>query len=184
MAVLFGDGAGALLIDAHEGEAARANNHHTGIIDSLLGSDGSGAEVLTLKYPGTACHGFVTQELLDRAAFHPSMDGKTVFKHAVHHLVETAQKILTRNGISPSDLALVIPHQANLRINEMVRERLGLPAERVFNNIEKYGNTTSATIPICMSEASAAGRLRSGDLVLTLAFGAGFTWGANLIRWS
>lgn len=184
MAVLFGDGAGALIIEAEaDQEKANVTNGKRGIIDSLLGSDGSGADVLSLKYPGTAHLGFVTQELLDQAAFHPSMDGKTVFKNAVIRLCEAAETILKRNNISPSELSLVIPHQANLRINEMVREKLSLPEHKVFNNIQKYGNTTAATIPICMSEAISEGRLRNGDLVLTLAFGAGFTWGANLIRW-
>jgi 3-oxoacyl-[acyl-carrier-protein] synthase-3 len=111
------------------------------------------------------------------------MEGKVVFKNAVTRLLETAQVLLKRNGLKPSDISLVIPHQANLRINEMVREQLGLPAERVFNNISRYGNTTAATIPICMSEAVEQGRLKAGDLVLTLAFGAGFTWGGNIVRW-
>lgn len=183
MAVLFGDGAGALLIESQSGSIATAQNNERGVIDSLLGSDGSGAEVLSLKYPGTAHSPFVSQGLLDAGAYHPSMDGKVVFKNAVLRLCETAQMILERNKVDPSMLALVIPHQANLRINEMVREKLGLPEHRVFNNIQRYGNTTAATIPICMAEAEAEGRLKRGDLVLTLAFGAGFTWGANLIRW-
>jgi 3-oxoacyl-[acyl-carrier-protein] synthase-3 len=183
MAVLFGDGAGAILIEAEEGEAATAKNNEPGIIDSLLGSDGTGAEVLSLQYPGTSTHEFVSQALLDQDAYHPTMDGKIVFKNAIMRLCETAQLILARNGITPSELALVIPHQANLRINEMVREKLQLETDRIFNNIHKYGNTTAATIPICLSEAQAEGRLKQGDLILTLAFGAGFTWGANLVRW-
>jgi 3-oxoacyl-[acyl-carrier-protein] synthase-3 len=183
MAVLFGDGAGAILIDAEVGETPTASNNVRGIIDSLLGSDGTGAEVLSLQYPGTSTHEFVSQALLDQDAYHPTMDGKVVFKHAVTRLCETAQTILIRNKVNPASLALVIPHQANLRINEMVREKLNLPEEKVFNNIQKYGNTTAATIPICMSEAVSEGKLRQGDLVLTLAFGAGFTWGANLICW-
>ncbi|MEY4065480.1 MAG: hypothetical protein RIR26_1688, partial [Pseudomonadota bacterium] len=102
---------------------------------------------------------------------------------AVTRMVETATAILERNGVSSSDIDLVLPHQANLRINEAVREKLGIPEDKVFNNIQKYGNTTAATIPICMSEAVAAGKLKEGQLVMTLAFGAGFTWGCNLIRW-
>lgn len=177
MAVLFGDGAGALTIEAEEGEAT------SGIIDSYLGSDGSGAEVLCLKVPGTATPGFVTADDISNSRVHPSMDGKVVFKNAVTRLLETAQTLLSRNRIRPEEIDLVIPHQANLRINEMVRTQLGLPPEKVFNNIQRYGNTTAATIPICMSEAVAEGRLKSGSLVLTLAFGAGFTWGGNVIRW-
>ncbi len=181
MAVLFGDGAGALTI-----EAARIGTSDTtqrGIIDSFLGSDGSGADVLCMKTPGTAVPGFISQDDIAQARVHPYMDGKVVFKNAVTRLIETATTLMTRNGVKPEQLDLVIPHQANLRINEMVRTQLGIPPERVFNNIQRYGNTTAATIPICMSEAVEQGILREGALVLTIAFGAGFTWGGNLIRW-
>jgi len=178
MAVLFGDGAGAVTIEAVEGTAS-----DRGIVDSFLGSDGSGAEVLCMKLPGTATPGFISADDIKQSRVHPSMDGKLVFKNAVTRLLETAGTLLQRNRISPEQIDLIIPHQANLRINEMVRTQLGLPSEKVFNNIQRYGNTTAATIPICMSEAVAEGRLKQGDLVLTLAFGAGFTWGGNLIRW-
>jgi len=176
MAVLFGDGAGALTIEAVEGG-------ESGILDSFLGSDGSGAEVLCMKIPGTATPGFISADDVRESRVHPSMDGKLVFKNAVTRLLETASTLLQRNKISPEEIDLVIPHQANLRINEMVRAQLGLPPEKVFNNISKYGNTTAATIPICMSEAVEEEKLREGSLVMTLAFGAGFTWGGNLIRW-
>jgi 3-oxoacyl-[acyl-carrier-protein] synthase-3 len=180
MAVLFGDGAGALCIEAVEADAIGASS---GILDSYLGSDGSGAEVLCMKLPGTATPGFIRGSDIAQGLVHPQMEGKIVFKNAVTRLLETAHVLLQRNNLTPKDLGLVIPHQANMRINEMVREQLGLPVNRVFNNIQRYGNTTAATIPICMSEAVAEGRLRSGDLVMTLAFGAGFTWGGNIIRW-
>lgn len=178
MAVLFGDGAGALTLEAVEG-----GKDERGIIDSFLGSDGSGAEVLCMKVPGTATPGFISADDIQQARVHPFMDGKQVFKNAVTRLLETASTLLQRNRITPEQVDLIIPHQANMRINEMVRSQLGLPPEKVFNNIQKYGNTTAATIPICMSEAVAEGRLKQGDLVLTLAFGAGFTWGGNLVRW-
>ncbi|MEY4669527.1 MAG: hypothetical protein RL518_2226 [Pseudomonadota bacterium] len=178
MAVLFGDGAGAVTIEAVEGAAS-----DRGIIDSFLGSDGSGAEVLCMKIPGTATPGFISTDDVAQSRVHPSMDGKLVFKNAVTRLLETASVLLQRNRIAAEQIDLVIPHQANLRINEMVRTQLALPPEKVFNNINRYGNTTAATIPICMSEAVAEGRLKQGDVVLTLAFGAGFTWGGNLIRW-
>ncbi len=178
MAVLFGDGAGAVTIEAVEGTAS-----DRGIVDSFLGSDGSGAEVLCMKLPGTATPGFISADDIQQSRVHPSMDGKLVFKNAVTRLLETAGTLLQRNRIPSEQIDLIIPHQANLRINEMVRTQLGLPPEKVFNNIQRYGNTTAATIPICMSEAVAEGRLKQGDLVLTLAFGAGFTWGGNLIRW-
>jgi 3-oxoacyl-[acyl-carrier-protein] synthase-3 len=178
MAVLFGDGAGAVTIEAVEGTTS-----DRGIVDSFLGSDGSGAEVLCMKLPGTATPGFISADDIQQSRVHPSMDGKLVFKNAVTRLLETAGTLLQRNRISSEQIDLIIPHQANLRINEMVRTQLGLPPEKVFNNIQRYGNTTAATIPICMSEAVVEGRLKQGDLVLTLAFGAGFTWGGNLIRW-
>ena len=111
------------------------------------------------------------------------MEGKSVFKHAITRMCEAADTLLKRNGLTAADLSLVVPHQANMRISEMVREKLGLPPAKVFNNIHKYGNTTAATIPLCLSEAVEEGRLKQGDLILTVAFGAGFTWGANLIRW-
>lgn len=182
MAVLFGDGAGALTIEAVD-EVDGAGAAKRGIIDSFLGSDGSGAEVLCMKLPGTARPGFIKASDIEAGLVHPKMDGKVVFKNAVTRLLETAQTLLKRNGVSPDDVNLVVPHQANLRINEMVRHELKLPPERVFNNIQRYGNTTAATIPICLSEAVEEGRLKQGDLVLTLAFGAGFTWGGNLVRW-
>jgi 3-oxoacyl-[acyl-carrier-protein] synthase-3 len=182
MAVLFGDGAGALTLEAQEC-AGDGNEQDRGIIDSFLGSDGGGADVLCLKVPGTANPGFVRTSDIEEARVHPYMDGKVVFKNAVTRLLETAHTLLTRNQVSSQAIDLIIPHQANLRINEMVREQLGLPPEKVFNNIQLYGNTTAATIPICMSEAEAQGVLKEGMLVLTLAFGAGFTWGGNLIRW-
>jgi 3-oxoacyl-[acyl-carrier-protein] synthase-3 len=143
---------------------------------AVLFGDGAGV-------PGTATPGFVSADDIQQARVHPFMDGKQVFKNAVTRLLETANTLLQRNKITPEQVDLIIPHQANMRINEMVRSQLGLSPEKVFNNIQKYGNTTAATIPICMSEAVAEGRLKQGDLVLTLAFGAGFTWGGNLIRW-
>jgi 3-oxoacyl-[acyl-carrier-protein] synthase-3 len=185
MAVLFGDGAGALVVEAQpcSSEAPKVTNNVRGVIDSIMGSDGSGAQLLFLKAPGSTVPGFMTQAAVDSGDIHPKMDGRVVFKNAVTRMVEVATAILERNGISPAQIDLVLPHQANLRINEAVREKLGIPESKVFNNIQKYGNTTAATIPICMSEAVAAGKLKEGQLVLTLAFGAGFTWGCNLIRW-
>ncbi|MEN9824468.1 MAG: hypothetical protein RI953_213 [Pseudomonadota bacterium] len=186
MAVLFGDGAGALVVEATSltgNERPSSRNNVRGVIDSAMGSDGSGATLLYLKAPGSTTAGFLTQESLDTGDIHPKMDGRVVFKNAVTRMLEVASTVLARNGVNPSDIDLVLPHQANLRINEAVREKLGIPEDKVFNNIQKYGNTTAATIPICMSEAVEAGKLKEGQLVLTLAFGAGFTWGCNLIRW-
>ncbi len=182
-AVLFGDGAGALLLRAEETDDSTDLLARRGIIDSYLGSDGQGAEVLCVRTPGTSTTGFITQEDFDERRWRPHMDGRQVFKNAVIRMCEAATEILQRNSLTPDDIALIVPHQANLRINEAVRERLGFREEQVFNNIQKYGNTTSATIPIALSEAEEEGRLKRGDLLLTLAFGAGFTWGANLVVW-
>jgi 3-oxoacyl-[acyl-carrier-protein] synthase-3 len=179
MAVLFGDGAGALCIEGVDESAAAGR----GILDSYLGSDGGGADVLCMKVPGTATPGFVRESDVSEARIHPQMDGKVVFKNAVTRLTETAMTLLKRNNLAPQQIGLLVPHQANLRINEMVREQLGLAPEQVFNNIQRYGNTTAATIPICLSEAVEQGILKPGMLVMTVAFGAGFTWGGNLIRW-
>jgi len=187
MAVLFGDGAGALVLESepvqNERDFPRADNNVRGIIDNIMGGDGSGAEMLIMRTPGTSSAKFVTPEDLDGGSRWPKMQGQSVFKNAIVRMCEASETLLKRNGIKATDLALVAPHQANMRINEMVREKLGLPPEKVFNNIHKYGNTTAATVPICLSEAQEEGRLKKGDLVLTVAFGAGYTWGANLIRW-
>jgi 3-oxoacyl-[acyl-carrier-protein] synthase-3 len=111
------------------------------------------------------------------------MNGRNVFKHASVHMPEVVQEALAAHELRPSDLKLLIPHQANLRISEMVQQRLGLRDDQVFNNIQKYGNTTAASIPLALHEAAQAERLSRGDLVCLVAFGAGFTWGAALLRW-
>ena len=184
MAVLFGDGAGALVLEAEDcPQRPDANNDVRGVIDSILGSDGGGAEHLCMKTPGSAVPGFVRQCDFDEAKIHPIMDGRHVFKNAVQRMCEAASELLKRNCLNPADIDLLLPHQANMRINESVRNHLGLDESQVFNTISKFGNTTAATIPIGMSLAQEAGKLKKGDLLLTLAFGAGFTWGANLIRW-
>lgn len=184
MAVLFGDGAAALLIEAETvAELPTAANAVRGVLGSRLGSDGSGAEYLCLRSPGTATEHFMNREAFESGAWHPRMDGRTVFKNAVQRMCETAASILAEHGLTADQIDLLLPHQANLRINEMVRDKLGVSEAKVFNNIHKYGNTTAATIPLLMSEAVANGVLKEGMLVMTLAFGAGFTWGANLIRW-
>lgn len=179
MAVLFGDAATAVLIERGEGDA----ESNVGIVASKLGSDGSGAESLFLPSPGTATPGFMNAEAFQSGAWHPRMDGRTVFKHAVSRLCGVAQEILQENNVAAETVDFVLPHQANLRINEMVREKLAFPSEKVLNNIQKYGNTTAATIPLLLSEAVQDGTVQRGDLLLSVAFGAGFTWGANLFYW-
>jgi 3-oxoacyl-[acyl-carrier-protein] synthase-3 len=111
------------------------------------------------------------------------MNGNLVFKHAIVRFVEVTMEALNHNGYTPDDLKLLIPHQANLRISQVIQAKLGLPDEKIFNNIQKYGNTTAATIPICMSEAWEKGLIKENDLICLSAFGGGFTWGSALIRW-
>ncbi|MES2614019.1 MAG: beta-ketoacyl-ACP synthase III [Bdellovibrionota bacterium] len=186
VAVLFGDGAAAVICERAEykleTDKPSVKNNESGFIDSILGADGSGAEQLLLRSPGTATTGFLSTESIENGDWHPKMDGRAVFKQAVTRMCEAAETLLKRNNITANDIACLIPHQANLRISEFVREKMGLPVEKVFNNIQWYGNTTSATIPICIDEALQEGRIKKGDLIMTVAFGAGFTWGGNLIR--
>jgi 3-oxoacyl-[acyl-carrier-protein] synthase-3 len=187
MAVLFGDGAGAIVLEGESvsspAELPRADNAVRGVIDNIMGGDGGGAEHLIMRAPGTSSPDFISASDIEEGRRWPHMEGRTVFKHAITRMCEATETLLTRNGLKAQDVSLVLPHQANMRINEMVREKLGLPPEKFFNNIHKYGNTTAATVPLCLAEAVEEGRLKKGDLALTVAFGAGFTWGANLIRW-
>ena len=175
LAVLFGDGAAAVIVRAFDGEGR-------GIIDHLIGADGTDFDRLYIPSAGTRNRPYIDRALLDRNEQWPQMDGRYVFKMATTKMAEVAQQILTRNGVRPDDLSLVLMHQANRRINEYVQKLLGLPDSKVIHNIQKYGNTTAATIPLLWDEASRSGRIKPGDLVLTVAFGAGMSWGANLLR--
>jgi 3-oxoacyl-[acyl-carrier-protein] synthase-3 len=177
MAVIFGDGAGALLMK-------RSEEKDRGLIDSLLFSDGRFAEELILKDPGSSRPFRHMADLaLHPEETKPYMNGNQVFKHAVQRFPEVTLAILEKNGFSQTDLDLLVPHQANLRITQYVKDKLGLPDEKVVSNIEKYGNTTAASIPIALSEAWQAGRIKEGMLICLTAFGSGFTWGSNLMRW-
>ncbi len=173
--VLFGDGAGAAVVVADDGPA--------GLIDHELHADGRYAEILMVEAPASRMNPRLTTEMMDEGRHFPKMDGKQVFKHAVERLPEVIRSILARNGYGLDDVALLVPHQANMRINEMVTRQLGFPPEKVVHNIQKYGNTTAASIPIALYEAVQDGRVKSGDLVVLAAFGAGLTWGASLVRW-
>jgi 3-oxoacyl-[acyl-carrier-protein] synthase-3 len=173
--VLFGDGAGAAVVSATDGDRR--------ILDSELHADGRHAEILMLEAPASRHSPRLTDEMLARGAHFPKMDGKSVFKHAVERLPEVTRSILARNGLTLDDVTLLVPHQANMRINEMVTRQLGVPPEKVVHNIQKYGNTTAASIPIALHEAAQAGRIHPGELALLVAFGAGLTWGATLVRW-
>ncbi len=171
--VLFGDGAGAAILSATEEES--------GILDFILGADGSNWHLLTLKGGGSAYFPF--DERLPKEEYYIKMQGREVFKVAVRMMEKIALELLERNNLSPKDLSLVIPHQANLRIIEYLRERLELPKEKIFINIHKYGNTSAASIPIALYEAEKEGRLKRGDLILMVSFGGGFTFAGVLMRW-
>lgn len=176
VAVLFGDGAAAVVISAVEDDDPR------GIIDVTIHADGRHADALQLAYPSSAEMPRLTVEKVQEGAHYPQMNGKLVFKNAVTRMPEALQTLLERHGLKPSDIDLLIPHQANLRIAEMVQKRLELTDDQVFNNIMHYGNTTAASIPLALDEAVAQGKISEGGLLAFAAFGAGFTWGAALVR--
>ncbi|BDD04090.1 3-oxoacyl-ACP synthase III family protein [Aureibacter tunicatorum] len=175
VAVIFGDGAGAAIVQRAEGDE--------GILSTHLHSDGRFAEELYVKDPGSSRPPRLTPELIKGPTTKPFMNGSAVFKHAVVRFMEVIGEALNANGYEKDDIDLLIPHQANLRISQYIQTKLGLPPEKVFNNIMKYGNTTAASIPIAMSEAFEEGRLKRGDLLCLAAFGSGFTWASALIRW-
>ena len=172
--VLFGDGAGAVLLEP--------SGDDTGIIDFQNEVDGSGACYLNMPAGGSARP--ATHETVDQRMHYVRQDGPHVFKYAVRKFAEATQALLARNHYSPADLDLYVSHQANLRIIESSRERLGLPPEKVVTNIERYGNTTAATIPLALGTALDEGRLRKGHLVALTSVGAGLTVGSILMRWS
>lgn len=194
VSVIFGDGAGAVVIQPTTEEGK-------GILTTHLHSDGECAEKLAYINPG--CHGatflpelmeeyenepefgglFLTPKMMEKGNIYPNMDGPLVFKWAVSKFPEVIQEALAKCGYTAQDIDMFIPHQANLRISQFVQSMLGLPDEKVHNNIQKYGNTTAASIPIALCEAWEMGRVKEGDLVCLAAFGAGFTWGSALIRW-
>jgi len=175
LAVLFGDGAAAVVVQASE-------QGDRGVIDHILCAAGHDWERLCVPGLGSAHRPYVDQAMLAREAHFPSMDGRFIFKMATLRMAEVSQEILKRNGVVPADLSMVLMHQANRRINEYVQKLLGLPDGKVIHNIQKYGNTTAATIPLLWDEAVRTGCIKAGDLVMCVGFGAGMTWGANLIR--
>lgn len=177
MAVLFGDGAGAAVIQAADDDSGR------GIIASVMHSQGRYARDLFVEAPMGNVHGRVNAEMIAAGRHFPDMNGPMVFKHATRRFCESINEVLEKGGADIEDVALIVPHQANQRITDAVAARMGVGNDRVFSNIAKYGNTTAATIPIALAEATREGRINQGDLVVTVAFGSGFTWGANLIRW-
>ncbi|MDR0312734.1 MAG: ketoacyl-ACP synthase III [Treponema sp.] len=177
--VLFGDGAGAAIIE----KTAPSNGagEKRGLLRTAIYADGSGAEVLFIKGGGSK-ELFKNGQTLEKS-IHVVINGQAVYNFAVKVLVETVNELLAREGITMNDLALIIPHQANARIVQAAAKRLKVPEEKFYLNIEEYANTSAATIPIAMDELNRAGKLKRGDLIMTVGFGAGLTYGGNIIRW-
>jgi len=192
VSVIFGDGAGAVVLQPTD-EANR------GILSTHLHSDGNNAEILAMFNPGTHANHwlpesladfneaeigdmFMSHAMIDNAQNFPRMDGPTVFKIAVDKFPAVINEALTQNGYTPQDLKLLIPHQANLRISQFVQKKLGLRDDQVYNNIQRYGNTTAASVPIALCEAWQEGQIQKGDLVCLAAFGSGFTWASALLK--
>lgn len=193
ISVIFGDGAGAVVVQPTEIPGK-------GILSTHLHSDGHDAELLAMYNPGT--HGnhwmkepladfddavigqaFMSHKMIDKAQNFPTMDGQAVFKKAIVKFPEVIKEALQKNNLSTGDINILVPHQANLRIAQYVQQKLNLRDDQVFNNIDKFGNTTAASIPIALCEAWESGKIKEGDLVCLAAFGSGFTWGSALIRW-
>ncbi len=193
VSVIFGDGAGAVVLQPTQ-------NDQQGILSTHLHSDGESAEILAMYNPGTHANHWLEQQLadfneaeiadmfmshamIDKAQNFPFMDGPSVFKKAVVKFPEVIMEALTANGYQPADLKMLIPHQANLRIAQFVQQKLGLSDDQVYNNIQKYGNTTAASVPLALCEAWQDGKIKEGDLVCLAAFGSGFTWASALLKW-
>lgn len=193
ISVIFGDGAGAVVVQPTEIPGK-------GILSTHLHSDGHDAELLAMYNPGT--HGnhwmkepladfddavigqaFMSHKMIDKAQNFPTMDGQAVFKKAIVKFPEVIKEALLKNNLSTGDINILVPHQANLRIAQYVQQKLNLRDDQVINNIDKFGNTTAASIPIALCEAWESGKIKEGDLVCLAAFGSGFTWGSALIRW-
>jgi len=193
VSVIFGDGAGAVVLQPTEAAGQ-------GILSTHLHSDGESAEILAMYNPGTHANHwkeeayaafdeaeigqmFFSHAMIEQGQTFPFMDGPAVFKKAVVKFPEVILEALHANGLRPSDLDMLIPHQANLRISQFVQQKLGLRDDQVHNNIQSYGNTTAASVPIALCEAVQTGKVKPGDLVCLAAFGSGFTWASALLRW-
>ncbi|MBP6587147.1 MAG: 3-oxoacyl-ACP synthase, partial [Flavobacterium sp.] len=179
VSVIFGDGAGAAIL-------SREEDLSKGILSTHLHSEGQHADELVLKAPGMGGR-WVTDILADNnpddESYFPYMNGQFVFKNAVVRFAEVINEGLEANNLQVSDIDMLIPHQANLRISQFIQKKFGLNDDQVFSNVQKYGNTTAASIPIALTEAWEQGKIKSGDLVVLAAFGSGFTWGSVIIRW-
>lgn len=194
ISIIFGDGAGAVVLQPAK------NTQGSGILSTHLHSDGESAEILAMYNPGTHANHwvnekvadfndnelgdmFMSHEMIDKAQNFPFMDGQSVFKKAIVKFPEVIMESLSANGYQPSDINLLIPHQANLRIAQFVQQKLGLRDDQVYNNIQQYGNTTAASVPVALCEAWEQGKIKEGDLICLAAFGSGFTWASALLIW-
>ncbi|HEX2750108.1 MAG TPA: beta-ketoacyl-ACP synthase III [Verrucomicrobiales bacterium] len=175
--VLFGDGAGAAILTSKD----PGDNDPSGLLSSIMASDGRLTDILSVPGGGSAIP--ITPENADQRLNTIHMQGREVFKAAVKHTLEACETAIERAGLTAQDISLIIPHQANIRIVDAIRERLKLPPERAFLNLHKYGNTSGAAIAIALDEAARSGAMKTGDNVLLVAFGAGFAWAASVIRW-
>lgn len=179
VSVIFGDGAGAAII-------SREEDLNKGILSTHLHSEGQHAEELALIAPGMGKR-WVTDIIAENdpndESYYPYMNGQFVFKNAVQRFSEVIMEGLEANNLSVSDISMLIPHQANLRISQFIQQKFRLTDDQVHNNIQKYGNTTAASIPIALTEAWEMGKIKKGDLVVLAAFGSGFTWASAIIRW-
>ncbi|NNL76006.1 MAG: ketoacyl-ACP synthase III [Desulfobacterales bacterium] len=176
VAVIFGDGAGAVCLEAAE------SDEPLGVLASALHADGNFADSLMVEVGSSRLNPRISHELIDEGRHYPRMDGKTIFKLAVQKLPEVVNETLDKAGLSVEDIDLFIPHQANFRINQFFAHTMKLPQEKVFNNIQRYGNTTAASIPIALDEALEMNIIGDGSIVLFLALGAGLTWGAVISK--
>ncbi|RFP64922.1 ketoacyl-ACP synthase III [Hymenobacter lapidiphilus] len=178
VSVIFGDGAGAVVM-----RPCTREGH--GVLSTHLHAQGEYAEELIVKEPSSNRQdrtAFI-QNLENEVELYPVMNGQNVFKHAVVRFPQVIKEALDANGYQPQDLDMLIPHQANLRITQYVQQKMGLPDDKIFSNIQRYGNTTAASVPIALSEAVQEGRIKRGDLVCLAAFGSGFTWASALVKW-
>lgn len=176
VAVLFGDGAGAVVLEA-------SDSPERGIMSMHLHSEGAFRDMLKIEAPGTSHAPYISEAAIREGTHYPHMEGKFVFKHAVTRLPEVVHEALKANHLAPNDVDHYLFHQANLRINEAVLKQLDQPASKAPHNIDRYGNCSAASIPMLLDETVRAGKIAKGDLVCMAAFGAGFTWGSALIRW-
>jgi 3-oxoacyl-[acyl-carrier-protein] synthase-3 len=174
--VLFGDGAGAVVV-------GRATDEQHMILSTHIHADGSEAEILWTEYPASARHPRISEAAMAERKHFPTMNGKKVFKHAVTRMPQAIMEGMVQNNLKLTDIDMMIPHQANLRINQMVANMIGMPEAKTHNTIMKWGNTTAASIPMCLYDAIEVGKVKSGDLLCLVAFGAGLTWGSAFVRY-